>query len=151
MAELAHLGPWVAMVLHYLHEWPLLSFFHDVKSRLEMLISIKLKKCYLFTLASICILIIFSNWQYMCKSGFDTTSEYLQSVSYFWGILHKYIWFFSYSFVTEASIQGCFQNDFKILPRHTYLAQRTLWSARQFLQVETPPLHLGGVEACDSP
>ena len=34
---------------------------------------------------------------------------------------------------------------------HTYLAQRILWSARQFLQVETPPLHLGGVEACDSP
>ena len=35
--------------------------------------------------------------------------------------------------------------------RHTYLAQRILWSARQFLQVETPPLHLGGVEACDFP
>ena len=34
---------------------------------------------------------------------------------------------------------------------HTYLAQRKLWSSRQFLQVETPPLHLGGVEACDSP
>ena len=25
MDELAHLGPQVAMVLHYLHEWPLLS------------------------------------------------------------------------------------------------------------------------------
>ena len=35
--------------------------------------------------------------------------------------------------------------------KHTYLAQRILWSARQFLQVETPPLHLGGVEACDFP
>ena len=35
--------------------------------------------------------------------------------------------------------------------RHTYLAQRTLWSARQFLQVETSSLHSEGVEACDSP
>ena len=26
MDELAHLGPQVAMVLHYLHEWPLLSY-----------------------------------------------------------------------------------------------------------------------------
>lgn len=35
--------------------------------------------------------------------------------------------------------------------KHTYLAQRTPWSRRRFLQGEAFPLHLGWADPCDYP